>query len=137
MDPDVRYAVAKKIVERAADYGIPKEDVVVDPLVMPIGALGTAGRQAFSILRKLREELGVNTTCGASNISFGLPNRHGMNAFFLAMASGAGMTSAIMNPLHEDKLTGILAADVLQNHHQDCRPWIPQFPEPAPPRPQG
>src|SRR3546814_3648517 len=95
MDPDVRYAVAKKIVERAADYGIPKEDVVVDPLVMPIGALGTAGRQAFSILRKLREELGVNTTCGASNISFGLPNRHGMNAFFLAMASGAGMTSAI------------------------------------------
>src|SRR3546814_10428385 len=77
-------------------------DVVVDPLVMPIGALGTAGRQAFSILRKLREELGVNTTCGASNISFGLPNRHGMNAFFLAMASGAGMTSAIMNPLHEE-----------------------------------
>src|SRR3546814_15502806 len=81
--------------------------VVVDPLVMPIGALGTAGRQAFSSLRKLREELGVNTTCGASNISFGLPNRHGMNAFFLAMASGAGMTSAIMNPLHEEELTGI------------------------------
>src|SRR3546814_922734 len=76
MDPDVRYAVAKKIVERAADYGIPKEDIVVDPLVMPIGALGTAGRQAFSIIRKLREELGVNTTCSASNISFGLPNRH-------------------------------------------------------------
>src|SRR3546814_553788 len=68
MDPDVRYAVAKKIVERAADYGIPKEDIVVDPLVMPIGALGTAGRQAFSIIRKLREELGVNTTCGASHL---------------------------------------------------------------------
>src|SRR3546814_11009824 len=81
MDPDVRYAVAKKIVERAADYGIPKEDVVVDPLVMPIGALGTAGRQAFSILRTLREELGVNTTCAASNISFGLPNPPDMTAF--------------------------------------------------------
>src|SRR3546814_7631071 len=88
---------------------------------MPIGALGTAGRQAFSILRKLREELGVNTTCGASNISFGLPNRHGMNAFFLAMASGAGMTSAIMNPLHEEELTGIMAADRSEEHTSELQ----------------
>jgi 5-methyltetrahydrofolate--homocysteine methyltransferase len=132
MDPDVRYAVAKKIVERAADYGIPKEDVVVDPLVMPIGALGTAGVQAFSIVRKLREELGVNTTCGASNISFGLPNRHGMNSIFLAMAAGAGMTSAIMNPLHDEELTGIMAADVLNGHDKDCRAWIKKFREPVP-----
>ncbi len=130
-DPEVRYAVAKKIVERAADHGIPKEDVVVDPLVMPIGAMGTAGRQAFSIIRKLREELGVNTTCGASNISFGLPNRHAMNSFFLAMAAGAGMTSAIMNPLHEEELTGIMAADVLLNADKDCRAWIRKFREPA------
>jgi len=129
-DPEVRYAVAKKIVERAADYGIPKEDVVVDPLVMPIGAMGTAGRQAFSIIRKLREELGVNTTCGASNISFGLPNRHAMNSFFLAMAAGAGMTSAIMNPLHEEELTGIMAADVLNGHDKNCRAWIRKFREP-------
>jgi 5-methyltetrahydrofolate--homocysteine methyltransferase len=75
MDPDVRFAVAKKIVERCADFGIPAHDVVVDPLVMPIGALGDAGRQVFALLRRLREELKVNTTCGLSNISFGLPHR--------------------------------------------------------------
>jgi 5-methyltetrahydrofolate--homocysteine methyltransferase len=92
-DPDVRFAVAKTIVERAA------HDIVVDPLVMPIGAMGTAGLQVFSLVRRLREELGVNTTCGASNISFGLPNRHGINNAFLPMAMAAGMTSAIMNPV--------------------------------------
>ena len=98
-DPNVRFDVAKKIVERAADYGIPFSDVVVDPLVMPIGAMATAGQQVFTLVRKLREELGVNTTCGASNVSFGLPNRHGINNAFLPMAMGAGMTSAIMNPV--------------------------------------
>ena len=98
-DPDVRFAVAKKIVERASDYGIPANDIVVDPLVMPIGAMATAGKQVFTLVRKLREELGVNTTCGASNVSFGLPNRHGINNAFLPMAMGAGMTSAIMNPV--------------------------------------
>jgi 5-methyltetrahydrofolate--homocysteine methyltransferase len=98
-DPDVRFAVAKKIVERAADFGIPAHDIVVDPLVMPIGAMATAGNQVFTLVRRLREELGVNTTCGASNISFGLPNRHGINNAFLPMAMGAGMTSAIMNPV--------------------------------------
>ena len=98
-DPDVRFAVAKKIVERAADFGIPAHDIVVDPLVMPIGAMATAGHQVFTLVRRLREELGVNTTCGASNISFGLPNRHGINNAFLPMAFSAGMTSAIMNPV--------------------------------------
>ncbi|MEO0484299.1 MAG: dihydropteroate synthase [Pseudomonadota bacterium] len=98
-DPDVRFAVAKKIVERAADFGIPAHDIVVDPLVMPIGAMGTAGLQVFTLVRRLRDELGVNTTCGASNISFGLPNRHGINNAFLPMAMTAGMTSAIMNPV--------------------------------------
>ena len=98
-DPEVRFAVAKKIVERAADFGIPAHDIVVDPLVMPIGAMATAGQQVFTLVRRLREELGVNTTCGASNISFGLPNRHGINNAFLPMAFGAGMTSAIMNPV--------------------------------------
>ena len=98
-DPDIRFAVAKRIVERAADYGIPPHDIVVDPLVMPVGAMGTAGLQVFTLVRRLREELGVNTTCGASNISFGLPNRHGINNAFLPMAMAAGMTSAIMNPV--------------------------------------
>ena len=75
-DPDVRFEVAKKIVHSARDHGIGTEDVVVDPLVMPIGAMGNAGRQVFHLVRRLRDELGVNTTCGASNVSFGLPNRH-------------------------------------------------------------
>ena len=97
-DPEVRFAVARKIVERAADFGIPAHDIVVDPLVMPIGAMATAGQQVFALVRRLRDELGVNTTCGASNISFGLPNRHGINNAFLPMAIASGMTSAIMNP---------------------------------------
>jgi 5-methyltetrahydrofolate--homocysteine methyltransferase len=131
-DPDVRYAVAKKIVEHAADYGIPKEDVVVDPLVMPIGALGGAGKQAFSIVRRLREELGVNTTCGASNISFGLPNRHWMNGVFLAMAAGFGMTSAILNPLHAEEMAALRACDVLLEKDAHCAGWIKVYREPAP-----
>ena len=100
-DPDVRFEVARKIVSRAADYGIPREDVVVDPLVMPIGAMGTAGRQVFRLVRRLQEELGVNTTCGASNVSFGLPNRPALNAAFLPMAIASGLTSAITSPLHD------------------------------------
>ncbi len=98
-DPDVRFDVARKIVERAADHGIPAHDIVVDPLVMPVGAVPSAGVQVFALVRRLREELGVNTTCGASNVSFGLPNRHGVNNAFLPMAIAAGMTSAIMNPV--------------------------------------
>ena len=97
-DPEVRFAVAKKIVERAMDYGIPKEDVIIDPLVMPVGAMRYAGRQVFSIIRRVREELDCNTVCGASNVSFGLPNRAGLNAAFLPMLIAAGMTAAITNP---------------------------------------
>ncbi|MEZ5931227.1 MAG: methyltetrahydrofolate cobalamin methyltransferase [Alphaproteobacteria bacterium] len=130
-DPDVRFEVAKKIVQRAQDYGIKPADVVVDPLVMPIGALANAGRAAFHLIRRLRDELKVNTTCGASNVSFGLPNRHGMNAAFLSMAIGAGMTSAIMNPLHAEEMTGVKGADVLMGHDPDCRTWLRTFREPA------
>ncbi len=136
-DPDVRYEVARKIVERAEDHGIPKEDVVVDPLVMPIGALGNAGVSAFRLIRRLREELGVNTTCGASNVSFGLPNRHAMNATFLAMAAGAGMTSAILNPLHPEEMAGIMAADVLNGVDANCGRWLRRFREPLPEGAEG
>ena len=132
-DPDVRYEVAKKIVERAADYGIPREDVVVDPLIMPVGAINLAGRSALDLIIRLRNELKVNTTCGASNISFGLPNRHGMNAAFLSMAAGAGMTSAIMNPLHAEEMTSILGANVMNGNDPECRRWIQKFREPVVP----
>ena len=123
-DPDVRFAVAKKIVERAADHGIPAHDIVVDPLVMPIGAMATAGQQVFALVRKLREELGVNTTCGASNISFGLPHRHGINAAFLPMAIAAGMTSAIMNPVRAQEMEAIRAANLLMNNDAHGAEWI-------------
>ncbi|HWL67570.1 MAG TPA: methyltetrahydrofolate cobalamin methyltransferase [Geminicoccus sp.] len=131
-DPDVRFEVAKKIVQHAADYGIKPHDIVVDPLVMPIGALGNAGVAAFRLIRRLREELKVNTTCGASNVSFGLPNRHGLNAHFLAMAAGAGMTSAIMNPLHEPEMHAIMGADVMLGNDPHCAKWLAKFREPAP-----
>ena len=123
-DPDVRFEVARTIVSRAADHGIPKEDVVVDPLVMPIGALGGAGRQVFRIVRRLREELGVNSTCGASNVSFGLPNRPALNAAFLPMAIASGLTSAITSPLHPEMLQAVKAADVLMGNDAHCANWI-------------
>ena len=123
-DPDVRFAVARRIVERAADFGIPACDIVVDPLVMPVGAMATAGQQVFALVRRLRDELGVNTTCGASNISFGLPHRHGINAAFLPMAIGAGMTSAIMNPLRPVEMEAVRAANFLMNHDANGSAWI-------------
>jgi len=123
-DPDVRFEVARKIVERAADHGIPRADVVVDPLVMPIGAMASAGQQVFTLVRRLRDELGVNTTCGASNVSFGLPNKHKITGAFLSMAIGAGMTSAIMNPLHPEVTNAIMAADVLTGNDENCAAWI-------------
>jgi len=124
MDPDVRFEVAKKIVEHAADYGIKPYDIIVDPLVMPIGALGDAGRQVFTLVRRLRDELGVNTTCGLSNISFGLPHRHGINAAFIPMVIASGMTSAIMNPCRPAEMEAVHGANVLNGADQDCAIWI-------------
>ena len=131
-DIDVRFAVAKKIVERAADHGIPASDVVVDPLVMPVGAINGAGCQAMKLIGRLRRELKVNTTCGASNISFGLPNRNGLGAAFLTMAAGAGMTSAITNPLHAEVMAAVRGADVMLGHDPDCRRWMEAYREQAP-----
>ncbi len=123
-DPNVRFEIARMIVNRAADYGIPACDIVVDPLVMPIGAIGTAGRQVLALVHRLQSELGVNTTCGASNISFGLPNRATINAGFLAMAAGAGLTSAITNPLEPAVRSMLRAADVLTGNDPNCSTWI-------------
>jgi 5-methyltetrahydrofolate--homocysteine methyltransferase len=128
-DPDVRFEVAKKIVQRAADHGIPACDVVVDPLVMPIGAINKAGVQVMHLLKRLKYELKVNTTCGASNVSFGLPAREAVSATFLTMAIGAGMTSAIMNPLHLEIVKACMAADVMMGHDPDCARWIRKFRE--------
>ena len=123
-DIDVRFEVAKKIVERASDYGIAANDIVVDPLVMPVGAVNTAGRQVMELVHRLRTELKVNTTCGASNLSFGLPNRNGLNSAFIGMAIGAGMTSAITNPLRSELMQAVRGADVVMGHDPECRAWI-------------
>ena len=130
-DPDERFAVAKKIVERAADHGIHYSDVVVDPLVMPIGAINTAGLQVMHVVRRLREELKVNTTCGASNVSFGLPNRNGINSAFLTMAMGAGMTSAITSPLHPEVMAAVRGGDVMMGKDPNCASWIKAYREPT------
>jgi len=131
-DPNERFKVAKKIIERAADYGIHYSDVIVDPLVMPIGAINTAGLQVMHIVRRLREELKVNTTCGASNVSFGLPNRNGINSAFLTMAMGAGMTSAITSPLHAEVMAAVRGGDVMMGNDPNCANWIKAYREPVP-----
>ena len=130
-DPDVRFEVAKKIVERAKDFGIPSSDIVVDPLVMPIGALNSAGMQVIRLVRRLQEELKVNTTCGASNVSFGLPNRNGINAAFLNMAIASGLTSAITNPLHDSVMQAVMGADVMMRNDPNCVRWINRYRQPV------
>ena len=129
-DINVRFEVAKKIVERAMDHGIPKEDVIIDPLVMPIGAINDAGKQVLELIKKLQNELKVNTTCGASNLSFGLPNRHGLNTAFIAMAIANGMPCAITNPLEKEIMQSIRGANVVMGHDPECSDWIMNYREP-------
>jgi 5-methyltetrahydrofolate--homocysteine methyltransferase len=124
MDPDVRFEVAKKIVQRAESYGIPREDILIDPLVMPAGAVRGSGGAVVRLVRRIADELGCNTTCGASNVSFGLPDREAINANFLAMLIAAGMPSAITNPLKPELKKSILAADMLMGHDEDCMRWL-------------
>ena len=123
-DPDKRIEAAKKIIERAADYGIPVVDVVLDPVVMPIGAAGESGRAVFEVIRRAHQELKVNTVCGASNVSFGLPDRRQLNAVFLSMMVGYGLTAAIVNPLHDEVMAAISGAEVLTGQDRMCKRWI-------------
>lgn len=123
-DPMARFAVAKKIVERAESYGIDRADVIIDPLAMPVGAVNSAGRDLFTIVRLIREELGCNTVCGASNISFGMPNRGLLNATFVAMAMAAGMTTAITNPIESEIRNAIYAADVLMGNDESAMRFL-------------
>jgi 5-methyltetrahydrofolate--homocysteine methyltransferase len=91
---------------------------------MPIGAMRSAGKSLFTLVRRVREELGANTVCGASNISFGLPDRPTLNATFLAMAISAGMTCAITNPLEEYVRKTVLAANVFMGVDENCIAWL-------------
>ena len=124
MEPKRRLEVARKIVSAAGDHGIPPEDVVIDPLAMPVGAEPRAVTLFLGTLELLRDELGVNTTCGASNTSFGLPGRHVLGAGFLAIAASHGLTSAIMDARSEVCVEGVRAADFLLGHDEWGARWI-------------
>lgn len=124
MDPEVRLGAARRIVEAAEATGIPREDVIVDPLAMPIGAEPRAATAMIHAVRLIRAELGVNVSCGASNVSFGLPDRQRVEAAFLTMAIAAGMNAAIANPLHPSVRKAVMAADVLLGRDEHAGVWI-------------
>ncbi|HEX6230649.1 MAG TPA: dihydropteroate synthase [Actinomycetota bacterium] len=124
MEPEVRLKAARKVVEAAEAHGIAREDVVVDPLAMPVGAEPRAATAMLRTVRLVREELGVNVSCGVSNVSFGLPDRRRLDAAFLTMAIAAGMNAAIANPLHEPVRRAAAAADVLLGRDAFAAAWI-------------
>ena len=125
--PEARVAVAEKILERAARYGIPAEDILIDPLAMAMSADHTAGWVTLETIRLVAREFGVNLTMGASNISFGLPERKYINSAFLAMAIQAGLTAPITNPLVPEIITAVLAADLALGKDQYAMGWIKAY----------
>jgi 5-methyltetrahydrofolate--homocysteine methyltransferase len=127
MEPERRLEVAKKIVSVAGDYGIPPEDILIDPLAMPVGAEPRAVTLFLQTLHLLRDELGVNTTCGASNTSFGLPGRHTLGAAFLAVAQSHGLTSAIMDARRTETVEAVRATDFLLGRDEWGARWIADF----------
>jgi 5-methyltetrahydrofolate--homocysteine methyltransferase len=126
-DPQERLAIARKILASAAEHGVPAEDILFDPLVMTVGADSGAGAVTLATMKLLRAELGANLTAGASNVSFGLPDRPSLNAAFIAMAMDSGLNSAITNPLEPAVRTAILAADLFLGHDEYGRKWIKDF----------
>jgi 5-methyltetrahydrofolate--homocysteine methyltransferase len=124
MQPARRLEVARKIVSAAGDHGIPPQDVLIDPLAMPVGAEPRAVTLFLETTRLIRDELGVNMTCGASNTSFGLPGRQVLNAAFLAIAASHGLTSAIMDARSRECVDGARAADFLLGHDEWGARWI-------------
>ena len=127
MDAARRVEVAKKIVSVAGDHGIPPEDVIIDPLAMPIGAEPRAVTLFIETLHLLRDELGVNTTCGASNTSFGLPGRETLGASFLTIAASHGLTSAIMDARSVEIVEAVRASDFLLGKDEWGANWIAAY----------
>jgi len=124
MDPERRLDLARKIVSVAGDHGIPPEDIVIDPLAMPVGAEPRAVTLFIETVRLIRDDLGVNMTCGASNTSFGLPGRHVLGAGFLGIAASHGLTSAIMDARAPVCVEAVRAADFLLGHDEWGARWI-------------
>jgi 5-methyltetrahydrofolate--homocysteine methyltransferase len=127
MVPAERVALARRIIERAADHGIPGEDVIIDPIAMTVAADPTCGLITLETMRLIRDELGNNMICGASNVSFGLPERAAVNAAFLPLAMHAGLTCAITNPLEPQVRRAILAGDLLLGHDEYAMRWISSY----------
>jgi 5-methyltetrahydrofolate--homocysteine methyltransferase len=125
--PEQRLAVAGKIIERAGQLGIPPEDIIVDPLALTMGADSNAGRIALETTKLIVKEFGVNVTMGASNISYGLPDRKYINAAFIAMAIYVGLTCPITNPLVKEVNTAILAADLAMGRDDYGMNWIKAY----------
>lgn len=122
-----RFNVAAKIIERAGKLGIPVEDIVIDPLALTLGADHTAGIVAMDTIEKVVDEFGVNITMGASNISFGMPERHHINSTFIAMSIHAGLTCPITNPLETDVRIAILAADLCMGRDEYGMTWLKEY----------
>jgi 5-methyltetrahydrofolate--homocysteine methyltransferase len=127
MVPEERLALARRIIERAADHGIPQEDVIIDPIAMTVAADPTCGLITLETMRLIRDRLGNNMTCGASNVSFGLPDRATVNAAFLPLAMHAGLTCAITNPLVPEVRRAVLASDLLLGHDEYAMRWIAAY----------
>src|SRR6184192_4472163 len=127
MVPEERLALARRIIERAADHGIPQHDVIIDPIAMTVAADPLAGQITLATMKLIRDELGNNMTCGASNVSFGLPDRPTVNAAFLPLAMHAGLTCAITNPLEPQVRRAILAGDLLLGHDEYAMRWISTY----------
>lgn len=125
--PQERLDVAAKIIERAAKLGIPVEDIVIDPLTLTMGADSKAGSITLETVRLVVQEFGVNITMGASNVSFGLPDRKYLNGAFIAMSIQAGLTCPITNPLVTEISTAVLAADLVMGRDDYGMNWIKAF----------
>jgi len=126
-DPEERFAVAKKIVDRAADHGIPAEDVMIDPLCMPIGANHEFGRITFETMRLIRDRLGVNMSVGAGNVGFGLPDRPPLTASFLLLGMTYGLTAAITNALEGEIARAVLAGDLMLGRDPFGTRWMAHY----------
>jgi 5-methyltetrahydrofolate--homocysteine methyltransferase len=128
MEADKRLVLTRKIVDTAVDkYGLSPEDLVIDPLAMPIGADPTIVQVAYETIQRIRDEFGLNMTVGASNVSFGMPGRHTINATFLPMAMTVGLTSAIMDTRTPQIVEAVKAADLLLGHDEWGSSWIAAY----------
>lgn len=122
-----RLEVAKKLIDRASQFGLPPEDIIIDPLALTVGADHSAGRVTLDSVQLIHAQLGVNISLGASNVSFGLPDRKAINVAYLALAIACGLTAAITDPTNQDIHTAILACNLLMGHDEFAMNWIKDY----------